>query len=340
MEVSNKKTLAESLICLGIAACLFALGFYTNLLFLAFLALFMPMLFIYVRAASGILPSVIVLVLFCALVFMAAGYRYAITFFCCIAPIAFGVGFMLRKKYGFYYSALVSCATILAALGILLLCISLLWGATVYELILGKLEAIFAENPEQSKVYYQLFSIIQSGNSINYESIDLAAINAIPVDTAISGLMRIMTPQIYLYVPQICSVCIAAFGLLNFIIPRAALKARGYGVAALPPFAMWSLPKFFGTWTILLLVFSYIGVAADWNNFDLVYSIVIRFMSVIYSVQGMALIDWLLKKKMQSKGGRVAIIAVTFVLVLAINLYMWLGFFEQIIKIRKRSAQQ
>ncbi len=89
-----------------------------------------------------------------------------------------------------------------------------------------------------------------------------------------------------------------------------------------------------------MLVFSYIGVAADWNNFDLVYSIVIRFMSVIYSVQGMALIDWLLKKKMQSKGGRVAIIAVTFVLVLAINLYMWLGFFEQIIKIRKRSAQQ
>jgi uncharacterized protein YybS (DUF2232 family) len=152
--------------------------------------------------------------------------------------------------------------------------------------------------------------------------------------------MKMLTPAVYLYVPQFCSVCITVFGLLYFIIPRALLKRAGHSVRPIPAFSVWSLPRFFGTWTIVLFILSYIGVAAGWRNFDLVYSIVIGFMSVIYSVQGMALIDWLLKKKMPSAGARAAIIAVTFVLVLALNLYMWLGFFEQIVKIRKRSAQE
>ncbi len=184
MEAAYKKNLAECLISLGIAAGMFALGYYSGMVLLVFFSLFIPMAFIYARAASGTLPAVLLLAAFCVFVFFTAGYRYAVTALCCFLPPALVTGFMIRKKHGFYYSVLASCAAISASLLILLLCISLLWQGSLYDLLLGRIEAVFAANPEASKVYYHLMGIMQGGNTVNYGDIDLGVINAIPAQTA------------------------------------------------------------------------------------------------------------------------------------------------------------
>jgi hypothetical protein len=321
--------------CLGMAAGLFALGFYTNPVVLILLALFIPMAFVLMRAWAGVPTTLLGLVIFGALVWLMAGMRYAATATACTALIGLAAGYALKRRTTFYYSALASCAAMLGALGVLLLCVYLLWGGGLDGVLLDYLENGLRGSPELAKAYYYGMGLSQGGE-IDFSALDLNAIMAIPAETAVEGVMRGVSPVVFLYLPQVCAGCVVLFGLLNYIIPRAQVKKLGGQVGPTPVFAMWQLPRHFGVWSLALLVISYVGTMVEWNNFDLVYSIVMGLLGVTYSIQGMALIEWLLKKRMQSRTGRAAIIAVTFLLLGVLNVYMWIGFFEQIAKIRKR----
>ncbi len=335
-----KNNTLESLLCTGIATGLFALGFYTDPFFLIALCLFIPMCFVYSFARCALPMAALSLVLFGVLVWLMAGMNYAVTAVLCTLPIAAAGGYVVRKKLGFYYSALASCAAILGALGVLILCISLLWQSSMTELILKHVENQLTASPDFTRLFYFTLGVAQGGGTVDAASLNIAEAMKVPLETAVRGLMRTAEQNVLMYVPQLCASFVALFGLLDYIIPRAVIKKRGGEVGRLPVFAMWCLPKRFGTWSLVLLVVSYLGVMLGWNNFDLVYSIVMGFLNVIYSLQGMAFIDWLLKKKVESRGARVALIAVTFVLTSFISLYMWIGFFEQIVKIRKRNLEQ
>jgi len=337
LEHSKKRYLLELAACLGIGAGLFALGFYTGTIFLIILSPFIPLPFIYLHARTNMSLSAAGVIAFGLLVYVMSNERYAITFLCCTLLIAFVCGYVIRRSTTFYFSALAGCGAMLAALGVLLLCIWFLWGTSLNGLIFNKIEAeLYSLPPDITKLLYHYTGVSQGGGVVDLLNFDMSTLSGISTDTAVQGMIRYLHPYIVILVPQACTSVIALFGLLGYIIPRAAVKKAGQPVGPVPVFSKWSLPNHFGTWSIVLLLVAMVGNFAGWNNFDIVYSIVMGLLNVIYSIQGMAFIDWLLKKKINVTAGRVAIIAVTYIIFSAINMYMWLGLFEQVVKLRKR----
>ncbi len=337
MEVGNGKIALRALVCLAAATGIFALGYYTDAGILALLSLLTPFVFIYLRAATGVWPAVTASAAFCALAYIMAGYQYMLTAAAVSLPIGFVMGYVVKRKLSFYYSALISCASVLATLFILLLALHLLFGASADSIILSRVESELAANPFMAKVYYYIISLAQSG-AADYTVEGISSALNVAADVAVKGVMSSVRDFINLYLPQICASLVALLGILYYIVPRAIVRKTGGGVGPVPEFNQWNLPRRFGTWSLVLLLISFIGVMAEWNNFELVYSIVMGFLNVTYSIQGMAFVDWLLKKRMQSTAARAAIIAVTFLLLSMVNLYMWIGIFEQFAKFRKREA--
>lgn len=339
MDSLKNNTTWITFLCTGIAVGLFALGYYTDPILLVIASLFIPMVFVFLYARQTVWTLVLCLVGFGALVWLMAGMRYAVTSVACILPIALLTGYAMRRKTTFYFTTLASCAGMLVALGVLILCVFVFWQDSLSGVLLKHVEAQLIANPETAKLYYFVLGVVQGGGTYDIASLNLSEIMAVPAQTAVNGVMRSVTPTVLLYLPQLCTSTVALFGLLNYIMPRSVLKKWDISVGHVPTFSMWSLPQRFGTWSLVLLVISFIGVMASWNNFDLVNSIVMGFLSVTYTIQGMAFVDWLLKKKLDSRGARVALIVVIFLLLSLLGvgaLYMWIGFFEQIVKMRKR----
>lgn len=339
LEHSRKRLLLELAACLGISTGLFALGFFTvGGLFLVPLSLLIPMPFIFLRTRTNLSLALAGIIAFALLVYAMAGEKIALVYLCCTLVIALACGYAVRRRMSFYYTALSSMAATFAAFGILLLGIWLLWGNSLYGIMLDSIEAALHNDPELTSGLYGVFSL----NS--YAMGDEASV--IPILTE-NVSTAVMADRLMLYFPSLLSESVTQlivsaltlFGLLYYIVPRVFIKKAGSAVGPIPTFSMWSLPKNFGIWSIILIFVAIIGANAGWNNFGVVSAIVLGMFNIIYSIQGMAFVDWLLKKKINSVAGRVAIIAVTYIVfALVVQLYMWLGLFEQIVKFRKREA--
>lgn len=327
-----------ALACVGAAVALMALGVLSNWVVLFLTSLFVPAALITAGARGGALPAVLGVVATCVLVWLFAGTNIAVITGVCLCFPVFVMTWVIRRKKSFYYSTLISCLTLFASLGLLLLLVWLLYGADLMTILLGKVEGTLNANPEFTKLYYSMYHALANGST----TFDITAAMNVPLDTAVASLMRTFSTQLALLVPQAAMFCVALFGLLNYVIPRAIVKKLGVAVGKVPSFSNLSLPSKFGTWSLVALLVAFVGTMLEWRNFELVYALVMGFFSITYMIQGMAFTDWLLKKKISSVAGRFALIIVIFLVLqlLGFNLYMWVGFLEQIIKFRKRAAVQ
>ncbi|HBU11693.1 MAG TPA: hypothetical protein DEB31_02865 [Clostridiales bacterium] len=344
------KKAGVTIVCILLAVGLFALA-RGNIFTLMLAALFLPMIFVYQRALSSVTLSVLSVLVFGVACFLLAGLNVAGVLMCCILPSALITGHALERKTAFYDSVLASAVTMLASVGVLFLCVYLLYGVSFFDLVLQKTEAWLNANPEMTKqLYYmtnqmqqntQQTALLEADSATALADMLLAqraAVESVPFTTALKGVMRLFSQGMTLYLAQAAAFCVPMFGLLNYLIPRAVYKKRGRAVRALPAFSSWGLPKRFGTWSLILLLLAYIGMYGGWRNFEYVYIISFGFLNAVYSVHGMAFLDWLLKKKIAQGAGRAAIIAAVFIVGFLWNITMWIGFFEQIVKLRKRES--
>jgi len=323
------------LACIGAAVALMAAGALSNWIILVLVALFVPMAFIVAgaRASQGI--GILSVLVSGFLVWLFAGAGIALVMMACSLPVTIVMTYVIKKRMPFYYSTLISCIALLASLGILILLVQLIYKTDLMTLLLGHIESFLNANPEFTKLYYTTYNSLLNGGA---QPIDLSAVLSTPLDVAVSGLMQTFTVQLAMLVPQAAMFCVALFGLLNYVVPRAIVKKQGVAVGTVPTFSQLALPAKYGTWSLIALIVAFLGMSLGWRNFNLVYAIIMGFFSITYMIQGMAFTDWLLKKKINSASGRIAIIVIIFLILqlFGLNIFMWIGFFEQIVKFRKR----
>lgn len=334
----NGKMLAVLIICTAAAIGLMCAGYYTDIFGLIFFSTLLVLPLIFIRATAGTPALLVSLFALSVTAYLLWGLNYAVTYFTTAALISFACGYSVISQKSFYDSVLMCCVSCAAALGAVMLFIWIYKDRSLIDAAVSEVRSVLASLPDGTlKLLYRYTSMTADG-AADLSSITAGELSAISANTALEGLMRYITPSLTLLVPQLCSVGVLVSGLLYYIIPRAVLKKLKYRVAAIPPFSMWSLPKHFGIWSVIIFLIALIGYNADLANFEIVYGIVYGAFNVIYSVQGLAFADWLLLKKISSAPARAAILAVSWLLVSVIDLYMWLGLLEQILKIRKRPA--
>lgn len=337
MKFDGKKP-AAFLICTAASIGLLCAGFNSDIFGLIFFSALLCLPLIYIRATIGTPALLISLAALFAAAYFLRGASFASIYLICAAIISFVCGYAVIAGKSFYDSALMCCIASAAVLGAVMLFIWIDKGQSLIDTALSKIEAMLSAMPDDTlKFLYRYTSVAAGGGSADLSSITAQSLSALSKETAVSGLMRYLTPSVTLTVPQLCSIGVLLSGLLYYVVPRAVLKKLKYRVSPIPPFSLWSLPKHFGIWSVVIYMVALIGYNAGGANFEIVYGIVYGAFYITYTIQGFAFVDWLLLKKISSVPARIAILAATWLLGSVIELYMWLGLLEQLLKLRKRA---
>ncbi len=306
---------------------------------LGLFAMFVPMLFVIAGVRTHLPVAAVGMVACGALIGLIYGWPIAVITLVCSAPAVFCMIVVQKKKMSLYASTVIGCISYLAGLLLLVWLCQMFFGKSLAQIMHESLTAFLTQNEVISKAYYYALTVVQSGDASMMAIATPMQVMQVPLEQAVNGLMRVIDPAIVPLLIQLSMLCVALFGFLNYIIPRAVLRKMGVDAGGnVPRFRDLALPKRFGTWTLVALLIAFIGVSMQWNNFDLVYSIMIGFLGIAYLIQGAAFFYFFLARKIPSRGGCVAIIIlIAFVgMLFGLNLLMWLGFFEQIVKLRKR----
>jgi hypothetical protein len=243
-----------------------------------------------------------------------------------LIPVIICVFIALQKKMSFLGGVQLSCVG--TALSVLVVLVSI-YLATGLDIVSASQESIrlaLQQDPEYSK---QLYLAVQN-------ILGSPADSQITSGAAIDALYAYLEPGASYSIITALAAYIPLGGLVFYLIPRAIAKKAGAKVAYVPPFSKFRLPPKFGRWSVALLLVALVGQMAGLRNFDYVFVIAFAFFGSIYYVLGMAFMEWWLKRHIKSAAGRAAIIILIALLFIQLNIFIYVGIFEQLIKIRRR----
>lgn len=277
--------------------------------------LFLPIMFIIpaVRFDIGKV-LILILLLFLAGIFIL-GFEIAAMMLIFLFITVIPVYYMIKNKRTFYSGVFVSGLSMFVCVLLGVLAVRLISGMSLVQWIMNSFEtAVYMDGGR----YTALYSLVL-GQDVSIWLRELQ--NTLPRVLLISS-----------------TFIVALFGLLNYLIPHNALKKRGVEVNRIPQFAMFSLPRSLGYATGAGVLLVIIGQQAmKLPAFDFVAPVVYTFCFVVYYIQGIAFLEWLLKQRIQAVALRVLIyVGVTLLLPIAI---VFVGVFEQIARIRRRENQ-
>jgi|GEM_PF-5077986 len=246
-----------------------------------------------------------------------------------LLPVIVCVWIALQKKMSFLASVQLACVGTAVSVLIYLGLIYFISGKDIISFTLDSIKQYLQQDPEYTKqVYLGAQSLL--GNTADSQITSAAAVDA---------LYSSLETNVSYSVISALAAYIPLGGLVFYLIPRAIAKKAGAKVAEVPPFADFKLPPKFGRWSIAVLLVAWIGQMAGWRNFDYVFIIAFAFFGSIYFVLGMALTEWWLKKRIHSIAARAAIIILIAIVFSQFNIYIFIGIFEQLVKIRQRAAE-
>lgn len=246
-----------------------------------------------------------------------------------LVPVIICVWIALRKKMSFLAGVQLACVG--TALSVLIILISV-YAATGKDIVSASLDVIkqtLVQDPEYAKQLYLAVQGLTGG----------AAESQITSGAAVDALYALMQQGAAYSILTVLAAYIPLGGLIFYLIPRAIAKKAGAQVAHVPPFADFKLPPKFGRWSVGLLLVALVGQLAGLRNFDYVFIIAFAFFGSIYFVLGMAFLEWWLKKHIKSGAGRAAIIILIAIFFSQFNILIFIGIFEQLAKIRQRTAE-
>jgi uncharacterized protein YybS (DUF2232 family) len=243
-----------------------------------------------------------------------------------LIPIIVCIWIALGKKLSFYYSVLLSCFGCALSVAVILGSVYLVTGQDIVSATLDTTKQFLQQNEALTKSYYLM---LQSMNG--------QAAGQVSMDQAMNTVYPLLETTIKYSIPTLYAAFIPLGGLAFYLLSRAIVKKVGGQVIRIPAFADFRLPPKFGRWSIAILLAALIGQAAGLRNFDYVFTIAFAFFGSVYYVLGMALMEWWLKKQIKQPAGRAAIIALIAILLFQLYIFIYIGIFEQLIKIRQRA---
>ncbi len=244
-----------------------------------------------------------------------------------LIPIIVCIWIALGKKLSFYFSVLLSCLGCALSVTVVLGSVYMVTGQDIVSATLDTTKQFLQQNELFTRYYYEM---IQTMNG--------QAVSQVTLDQAVNTVYPLLEPGIKYSIPTLYAAFIPLGGLVFYLLARAIAKKAGGQVIRIPAFADFTLPPKFGRWSIIILLVALIGQKAGLRNFDYVFTIAFAFFGSIYYVLGMALTEWWLKKQIKAPAGRVAIIALIALVLFAFNIFIYIGIFEQLVKIRRRAS--
>lgn len=137
---------------------------------------------------------------------------------------------------------------------------------------------------------------------------------------------------IQLYLPTTIIDGVLVLGILSYAIANEPLRRRG--ISANKPFSEWVLPSAATKHFIVLYILGAVPYVFQISSLTLPAYVLIGFMGSVMSVQGLSLLDFILKCKVEKQAVRVMVILISAVLLPGVM--MVAGMADQVFRIREK----
>ena len=325
----KKSDVWELLIVTGIAAAVSVLSVWAS-----FLVVIVPVAVAYLgirqKAALACVPAVVSIGIFALFGGVWAGAYAAV-----ILPVAvFLIWAQKNRKFSAYEGIVLSALGCFIAMAALVLAIYLITGEMIVDYLLGQFFASLEASPEAGQVLYGMMSQDYAG-MLTKSSEQIIQYFSEPSQTAI------LQDALRLSIPVSMMTYTILGGIINYLIVWGILKKRGARVVHVPPFSRWALPKKIGIYALVLYILSLIPQVFQIEGLMLPGIVLGNTVELVFMTQGLAIVDFLLRRGIPATAPRVILLVLICVLgwmmvPLVFTILMWLGLLDQLFHFRDR----
>ncbi len=282
--------------------------------------------------AAGGLAAVLCFAVGCVL-----DYKLSLLLAALSLPFAFAVGYVLRKKVRFRYSVIAASGAALAGTGLAIGVLWLMTGEMPVDFYIGRMDSIISSMSDAMvRDWYQLMRT----TDLVTGAVTQTALDATGRSDAITYLLSQFREYINMGLVGMLGIYALLMGLVGYLIPHGVMKRRRLDVAAVPPFSEYALPNRFWLAFLLSYLFAAIGAGFGWRGFDILEVTVYTLYALILTVQGLAFLDYMYKRRNMGIAARIVLhVLAPLISVLASmvgSVLMWVGMIENMANLRKR----
>jgi len=300
--------------------------------------IFIPVPLVFIAVRRGFFYGLLPFVLIAALFWLWLGITGAALFTALFAPAVVFLYYVIGKKVRSFESVVYAVGSF--ALGIALV-IGYIYLTARMDLMTYLLNGIKAAMEKVPMLPYSLLQLLNIQDILTLVK-NPDAILMLPSADALSQALAGVRNYLAALLPIAFSVFSLLGGLLNYVIVRAILKKKNTEVAPIPEFSRFKLPKGFFAGMVIIGVMLIAGSLLGLQGLDAVFSTCLVAYVIVFSICGLALIDFIMKRRNATRGGRIALLIVTPLLgfmFLGVQIFYALavmGLLEAILKVRDR----
>lgn len=305
------RAMVESALMVAIATVLAFAGMYIP--FLGFATILLPVPFIIIGVKHGLRYNLIALV---AAGVLTTIFLDLLTALGIVLIVGFGSAAMtytIRKKYSFNKIILSSTVAFLAAILIIITLVSSFGGVSLTD---------------------RLEEAVKLSNEINKDFFSSMGFDSQQLDEAMEKQSLAMD-RMLMIVPILVISAFAINAFLNYVVSAAILRRMNYYIEKPTKLSYFRLPENFFVGTIIIIVLTFIMKYIKFIKFDsLVLNIIVLF-SMIYLVQGLAVVSYFVEKRGAKNALRRIILVFVFLIPFISNVLPYIGLCDSIFNIRK-----
>ncbi|SKA97517.1 Uncharacterized conserved protein YybS, DUF2232 family [Caloramator quimbayensis] len=283
-DKSSTRAMVEAGLFTAITVVLILLSLYIPVLYMVGIFLWpLPVTFIYIR--HGAKYSIMSLVVAGIITAISYDPVSALNITATFGLMSIVLGYCIKNKKDFFFSVILMSAAMFISLVLVLKVFSLFMGQDIITML-----------TDQMNQMREMAASMYSQMGVPKETQELA-LNAFPTGEVFKKMLPIGL--------LIGSIMMA---IISYTIAGKVFKRFGYEVSIMKPLSNWYMPIQLAIGIIGLVLLSYLMVYLKIKNSDILFINASLLMQFAFVVDGIAAVDFFMKKKDVTKGLRIFIL--------------------------------
>ncbi len=305
------KPMFESALMIAIAIVLIFSGMYVP--FLGFAVILLPVPFVIIGVRHGLRYNIISLVAAMILISTFQGLLITLAIFIVVGFSSLAMAYTIKRNYSFNRIIFFSVVSSLIAL---LLIVAVLFSFSDFDIAQQFEEAVKMNNEMNREFFMRL--------GIEENQLD----ETMKIQTLAMERMLILVPSIMFFAVSINT-------LINYGVTASILRRSSHYIQKPTKLSYFRLPQNILTGTMVVVVLTYIMKLVKFVKFDALLLNVIAIFSMIYLIQGLAVVSYFIEKRGVKKVLRRIILVFLFLIPTIANILPYVGLFDIMFNIRK-----
>lgn len=311
--LDNKEKKRQSIIEAGIVTFIMAFYIVYGIIYAPLFVLLIPVPFIVLGVRNGFIANIFPITLAFFIVEIFLGNKIGLSLGAIFIPLSIGINYSIKKRKNSKQTIFISTLSFLVPLIVLL----------ILEMKVGDVNLI-----SELDQWFTSFVALQT------EALqEMGFTNHMIVQTL--NEIEAGYNQLIMLIPSLISIFGVFITFINYFFTGIILRGMGYGLIKSPRLSQFELPK-----DIILGVGAMLLTAYLLNRFQFQYSQALLanitfLISIVFLIQGLAIIDYFLKKRKTKLIFRVIIIVLNVIFVPIWTIIIMLGLVDSVFDLRK-----